>query len=571
MNDEIKDVKEEVINESNNSSINEPSQPKNTKKKNVILIVIASVLIIGLIGAGVWYYINKNTNNNSNNNTDNNNNNNTDDDQAAANQTLKFNTDSIYTSLANPYGGSLYDYLVYTNIKREDITLSNSNDSVITLNNGEFINPVAKGESIVTAKYKNLTAQIKITIADKTYTNDISIAKKVYSLYVGENLDVKYNYYPKEANSFDLNWSTSDNKIVTMSNGKITGVKVGKATITLKDNSNECEEQFIEGCSDTSTAYVYVVNSKMSYEVKENNTYKTIDELVDKTSVEKEGISYTASYRIRLHLTSQRSISYNQSDIDIQTANKGGSKVTLEYFGVDNSCDNCYLYDITYSFDHDKADLENSSTITATLPDGSASMLEVYTDGAYSCYNACKPVLYLYPEHKTSVTVSLTHPEYIVTSYPKYNNNWSVTAMPNGNIYDKNGRSYYALYWDEKYYVSKENSIDFSTGFYVNKNTASSFLEDKLDIIGLNEREANELIMYWLPVLEKNEHSLVYFELTNEREKNNKININPKPDSLLRVLIHIKKVNTKVAIKPETLTTFKRVGFTAVEWGGVQH
>ena len=75
--------------------------------------------------------------------------------------------------------------------------------------------------------------------------------------------------------------------------------------------------------------------------------------------------------------------------------------------------------------------------------------------------------------------------------------------------------------------------------------------------------------MYWLPILERNEKSLVYFELTNERNNNSKININPKPDSMLRLAIHIKKVNGIVNIKEQKLTRFNRIGFSAVEWGGV--
>ena len=75
--------------------------------------------------------------------------------------------------------------------------------------------------------------------------------------------------------------------------------------------------------------------------------------------------------------------------------------------------------------------------------------------------------------------------------------------------------------------------------------------------------------MYWLPILEKNEKSVVYFELTKERESYNKIIIDPKPDSLLRIAIHVKKVDKKPNIKEEKLEKFERNGFTAVEWGGV--
>ncbi len=178
-----------------------------------------------------------------------------------------------------------------------------------------------------------------------------------------------------------------------------------------------------------------------------------------------------------------------------------------------------------------------------------------------------KPVLYLYPEKETKVNITFEHPEYLKTTYPKFKNKWEVIASPNGDLKDKDGKYYYALYWDEVRY----HEVDFKEGFYVTKENAIEFLEEKLTTIGLNPKERNEFIMYWLPILEKNEKNLVYFELTKEREQYNKLNILPKPDSMLRVAIHIKKVDSKKDIKEQKLETFKRNGFVAVEWGGMTY
>ena len=178
-----------------------------------------------------------------------------------------------------------------------------------------------------------------------------------------------------------------------------------------------------------------------------------------------------------------------------------------------------------------------------------------------------KPVLYLYPEKTTNVTVTFAHNDWLTTTYPKFNNSWNVTVNPNGNMTDSNGRTYYALYWEEKL----NHNISFDTGFYVEGKDAIKFLEEKLAIIGLNEREANEFIMYWLPILEKNDKNLIYFELTEERDLYNKLNISPKPDSVLRMAMHVKKVDKKTLIKEQKLTSFNRNGFTAIEWGGQVH
>ena len=185
----------------------------------------------------------------------------------------------------------------------------------------------------------------------------------------------------------------------------------------------------------------------------------------------------------------------------------------------------------------------------------------------FTCGGIAKPILYLYPTEQTNVKITFEHPDLLKTTYPKYNKEWNVTVKEDGTITDNNGRTYYALYWDEK----QKNKVDFKYGYYVTKENAIKFLEQKLFEIGLTEREANEFIMYWLPKLEDNKKSLVYFELTDEKEKYNKINIEPKPDSLLRLTIHIKKVNKETKIKEQKIKPFEREGFTVVEWGGVEY
>ena len=176
-----------------------------------------------------------------------------------------------------------------------------------------------------------------------------------------------------------------------------------------------------------------------------------------------------------------------------------------------------------------------------------------------------KPILYLYPEKETTVTVTFDKPNNLTTTYPKYKDSWVVTAHPNGDLYDKNNKYYYGLYWEE----NLNHRVNFNEGFYVESDDAIEFLESKLSYIGLNDKERNEFNMYWLPILERNGKNLVYFELTKERDSYSKLNITPKVDSILRLAIHVKKVNNKVNIKEQKLTTFNRVGFTAVEWGGV--
>lgn len=271
----------------------------------------------------------------------------------------------------------------------------------------------------------------------------------------------------------------------------------------------------------------------------------------------------------------------SESSVKFKMENKFHDNTKFVYYGAQiDPCNEEVTYKnyklnnkkITLNFDVNRICGVCSPEYTLFLieVDKNLDIEEIEEDFSYKTSERCdyqtedKPILYLYPTTKTNVKVKLEKDKNIITSYPKYNNGWNVVAYPNGDLYDEKNNYYYALYWDEV----NENKVSFEEGFYVSKDNAITFLEEKLEIIGLNPKERNEFIMYWLPKLEQNEKSLVYFELTEEREINNKLIIEPKPDSLLRINMHIKKVDKKTNIKEQKLTTFNRVGFVAVEWGG---
>ena len=280
-----------------------------------------------------------------------------------------------------------------------------------------------------------------------------------------------------------------------------------------------------------------------NYVVYVENNYLKIENIED-SSDNKELMEWKDDYFID-NLMSQY---YSRKDLDeLNEKNKKEGLYIVVYYSGGSETDANGNYGMEYCYTLDKEVIEYP---IKTEMGGRA-----------------KPVLYLYPEKETNVTVKFSKPELLTTTYPKYINSWNVTVKPNGDMIDKNGKYYYALYWDEKRY----NEALFHEGFYVEGKNAIKFLEEKLSIIGLSDKERNEFIMYWLPIMENNKKNLVYFELTKERELSNKLIITPKPDSLLRVNIHIKKVNEKVNIKEQKLETFKRVGFTAVEWGGMTY
>ena len=178
-----------------------------------------------------------------------------------------------------------------------------------------------------------------------------------------------------------------------------------------------------------------------------------------------------------------------------------------------------------------------------------------------------KPVIYIYPETETTVQVSVGYPEKLSCVYPEYDaeKGWEVIAKPNGDLVDtKTGRNLYCLYWEG----NQKQNYKFKDGFVVAGEDSAKFLEEKLAILGLNEREANEFIIYWLPKLEANKYNLIRFETAEEIEEYMPLYIEPKPDSAIRISMNFKSLKRPIEIEEQKLETPIREGYTVVEWGG---
>jgi len=180
-----------------------------------------------------------------------------------------------------------------------------------------------------------------------------------------------------------------------------------------------------------------------------------------------------------------------------------------------------------------------------------------------------KPVIYLYPEEKIEVSVKLGRSENLTCSYPKYEEKgWNVTSEPSGKLTDLNtGRELYCLYWEGL----NTNETNMNEGFVIKGEDTIKFLEEKLEILGLNEKEAQEFIIYWLPQMENNKYNYIRFETLEEINKNMPLEVAPVPDTIIRINMQWKKIDEYIEVKEQKLEEIlERKGFTVVEWGGTK-
>ena len=174
-----------------------------------------------------------------------------------------------------------------------------------------------------------------------------------------------------------------------------------------------------------------------------------------------------------------------------------------------------------------------------------------------------KPVIYLYPEAETAVTVTVDFKGDFTVTIPPYENGWTVTASPDGTLTDKDGKTYPYLFWEGK----TEILLPMDEGFCVKGEDAEAFLLDLLPRLGLIEHEYTEFIDFWLPRMEDNPYNVITFQ-TDAYEALAPLTVSPAPDAVLRVFMSFRASETPVELPEQKIESFTRHGFTVVEWGG---
>lgn len=176
-----------------------------------------------------------------------------------------------------------------------------------------------------------------------------------------------------------------------------------------------------------------------------------------------------------------------------------------------------------------------------------------------------KPIIYIYPEDTTDVEVVLDYDGKLTHTYPKYNSGWKVKACPDGTLIDDDGKEYYSLYWEGE----PRTDLAIEDGFIIPGDQTIPFLEKTLSELGLNRKEANEFIIYWLPQMENNPFNFIHFS-SDEYEKIAELKITPTPETFIRIMMVFKPLIESMDIKKQDITSLRkeRKGFTVVEWGG---
>ncbi|MDI6804320.1 MAG: hypothetical protein QME58_10825 [Bacteroidota bacterium] len=173
-----------------------------------------------------------------------------------------------------------------------------------------------------------------------------------------------------------------------------------------------------------------------------------------------------------------------------------------------------------------------------------------------------KPNIYIYPEAKTDLFVSLKFPVggSVTVSEPPYQNGWNITVEPSGRINDA---------YDYLFYESENPDLcQYKSGWVVKHTDLASFFTDNMLATGFSQREINDFLDYWIPILNSHPFYIIYPQYKSDIEKMIQLEFSHQPDNILRLFYTIKgSIDGEINLPEPLIPIFSRSGFSVAEWG----
>ena len=131
------------------------------------------------------------------------------------------------------------------NATNKNVSWRSSNTSVATVNNG-VVTAIKAGTATITVTTEDggKTATCQVTVkAKQINVTSIKIDQNSVHLKEGESILLTVTVYPSNATNKNVNWTSSNVKVASVSSeGKVTAIKSGVATITAKSVSSSSND-----------------------------------------------------------------------------------------------------------------------------------------------------------------------------------------------------------------------------------------------------------------------------------------------------------------------------------------
>jgi hypothetical protein len=186
-----------------------------------------------------------------------------------------------------------------------------------------------------------------------------------------------------------------------------------------------------------------------------------------------------------------------------------------------------------------------------------------------------EPIIYVYSKKPQELTLAEGRPNLFMITRPQAHQGfWRVETKADGTLWDIiNKINVPYLFWEGLTPAPLQTAPSF--GFQVESKNLETFFDTTLVRLGLVSREVQDFKKFWIPELKRFpvDQWLLSFLPQEHIEKFAPLNIEPRPDTLIRVFMDFQPLPRLETWQPQHFSDFKtpiRQGLTVVEWGGTK-
>ena len=189
----------------------------------------------------------------------------------------------------------------------DQVVWSVSPEGVVTVNGGT-ITAIAEGNATITATAGSVSASCGVTVKPQAETTTpdptptvaatgVNLDKSSATLTEGETATLTATVAPDNASNKEVTWSSSNEAVATVTNGKVTAVKEGTATITVttKDGGHKANcAVTVNKPASTEVAVTEVTLNKSTLELTEEAT-ETLTATVKPDNATNQTVTWSSS------------------------------------------------------------------------------------------------------------------------------------------------------------------------------------------------------------------------------------------------------------------------------------
>ena len=172
------------------------------------------------------------------------------------------------------------------NATEKSVTWTSDKTDVATVKDGK-VTAVKEGTATITAKAGDQTATCKVTVKNSfVEVTSITLDKTTLSLKVNQEETLTATVKPDDATDKTVTWTSSNNDIATVKDGKVKGIKNGTATITAKAGNKTAKCTVVVAKGTIAVTSITLDKTSLSLKVNQEETLTATvkpDNATDKT------------------------------------------------------------------------------------------------------------------------------------------------------------------------------------------------------------------------------------------------------------------------------------------------